>query len=105
MGKWADRQGSNLHNFLPQNAEWLNLQQVIFGHRGLDPNPFDRSPQSNSYLESAAFLFHMSATTLRIIRSLRAACSDPDQPVSGLPLQLTETDAPNTRVSLTPGRT
>src|SRR3954452_24877806 len=37
-------------------------------------------------LESAAFLFHIRPTTLRIIRSLRAACSDPFRAVSGLPL-------------------
>ncbi len=54
-------------------------------------------------LESAAFMFHMMATTQGITghcepRVLSRAT------VSGLPLQLTETDAPNTRVSLTPSR-
>jgi hypothetical protein len=31
------------------------------------------------HLESAAFVFHINGTTLRIIRSLRAACSEPVQ--------------------------
>jgi hypothetical protein len=29
------------------------------------------------HLESAAFVLHITGVTLRIIRSLRAACSDP----------------------------
>ena len=53
------------------------------------------------HLETAALLRHMSATTLRIIRSLRAACSEP---VNGFWLapSANRNDAPNTRVSQTP---
>ena len=56
------------------------------------------------HLESAAFMFHMSITTQGITGSLRAACSDPVQRFLACPFQLTKTDAPNTRVSLTPPR-
>ena len=36
-------------------------------------------------LESAAFMFHMTTTTQGITGSLRAACSEAVQTVSGLP--------------------
>jgi hypothetical protein len=55
-------------------------------------------------LESASFLFHISATTQGITGSLRAACSEPVQRFLACPFQLTKTDAPNTRVSLTLAR-
>src|SRR3954469_12193724 len=47
-------------------------------------------------LESAAFVFHMNLTTLRIIRSLRAACSDPCNRVLACPFKLTK-PTPQTR--------
>ena len=40
-------------------------------------------------LESAAFLFHMIPRDLEIIRSLRAACSEPVQRFLACPIQLT----------------
>src|SRR3954470_24207935 len=46
----------------------------------------------------------MSDATQGITGSLRAACSDPVQRFLACPFQLTKTDAPNTRVSLTPSR-
>src|SRR5947207_12051296 len=44
----------------------------------------------------------MNTTTQGITGSLRAACSEPVQRFLACPFQLTKTDAPNTRVSLTP---
>jgi hypothetical protein len=43
--------------------------------------PFLTAPTDHFtiHLESAAFVFHINGTTLRIIRSLRAACSEPVQ--------------------------
>jgi hypothetical protein len=43
MGTGVDRAGSNLHNFLPQIAEWLNFHQVIFEHCGFNPSRFNRT--------------------------------------------------------------
>jgi hypothetical protein len=50
-----------------------------------------RQPVSGFYLESAAFLFHMNATTqgiapAAIVGSPQAACSEPLPTASGLPL-------------------
>ena len=36
-----------------------------------------QQPDERILLESAVFLLHITATTLRIIGSLRAACTDP----------------------------
>src|SRR3954469_8652415 len=46
----------------------------------------------------------MNTTTQGITGSLAAACSEPVQRFLACPFQLTKTDAPNTRVSLTPSR-
>ena len=52
---------------IPPVLEPADLRQFL--------NP--AGPFPANYLESAAFVFHMRPVTLRIIRSLRAACSDP----------------------------
>jgi hypothetical protein len=43
------------------------------------PIPDDKAFALPNNLESAVFMFHMRLVTLRIIRSLRAACSEPVQ--------------------------
>src|ERR1700694_1772029 len=59
-------------------------------------------PHRTIHLESAVFMFHIKQTTQGITGSLRAACSEPVQRFLACPFKLTKTDAPNTRVSLTP---
>src|SRR3569623_3016725 len=54
-------------------------------------------------LKAPSSCFIALRTALRIVRPLRAACSDPFT-ASGLPSLANRTDAPNTRVSPTPER-